>query len=346
MSRILIEATPFEIGGLDSDFRHLYLVFVDDQGVETVITAAPDEDGPVDFGNIEVSAGGLLEDSDVARGNDTPGSRGSREIDVGDRDPADVWAVMLQQAQNIDQASLDYQPLGDNSNTVISSVLQAVGIDARNNLPNAIDRDEVPGLTNELDFGTTLIGAAGDDVIVGGDRADVLRGQAGDDALRGGPGGDVISGGAGSDRLTGEEGADRLLGGPGLDTLEGNQDADRALRRAGRRRLVRQSRSGPAAWRPGRRHAARRRGRRPPRRRCRQRPADRRRGRRSAQRRAGGGPDARRSRQRRVRLRPPRRRAATPSWTSRPARAPTAWSWPTCSTASIRPPPTPTTSSA
>jgi Ca2+-binding RTX toxin-like protein len=227
MSRILIEATPFEIGSLESDFRHLYLVLVDDQGVETVITAAPDENGPVDFGNIEVSAGGLLEDSDVARGNDTPGSRGSREIDVGDRDPADVWAVMLQQAQNIDQASLDYQPLGDNSNTVISAVLQAVGIDARNNLPNAIDRDEVPGLTNELDFSTTLVGAAGDDIIVGGDRADVLRGQDGDDALRGGPGGDVISGGAGSDRLTGGEGADRLLGGPGLDTLEGDEDADR-----------------------------------------------------------------------------------------------------------------------
>ena len=95
MSRVLMEATPFEIGDIDSDFRHLYLAFVDDQGIETVITAAPDENGPIDFGNIEVSAGGLLEDSDVARGNDTPSSRGSREIDVGGREPADVWAIML-----------------------------------------------------------------------------------------------------------------------------------------------------------------------------------------------------------------------------------------------------------
>ena len=226
MSRILIEATPFEISDLDSDFRHLYLVFVDDQGVETVITGAPDEDGPLDFGNIEVSAGGLLEDSDVARGNDTPGSRGSREIDVGDRDPADVWAIMLQQARNIDDASLDYQPLGDNSNTVISSVLEAVGIDPRDNLPDAVDRDEVPGLTNNLDFGTTLIGTPGDDIIVGGDEADRLEGQDGDDALLGGRGGDVLAGGAGADRLRGEEGADRLLGGPGADEIAGNEDAD------------------------------------------------------------------------------------------------------------------------
>ena len=90
MSRILIEATPFEIFDRDTDFRHLYLVFQDDQGVETVITAAPDENGPFDFGNIEVSAGGLLEDSDVARSDDTPDRHSSLELDASERDPADV----------------------------------------------------------------------------------------------------------------------------------------------------------------------------------------------------------------------------------------------------------------
>ena len=226
MSRILIEATPFEFLDHDTDFRHLYLVFQDDQGVETVITAAPDEHGPFDFGNIEVSAGGLLEGSDVARGNDTPGSRGSREIDVGARDPADVWAVMLQQAHNIDKAGLDYAPLGDNSNTVVKSVLRAVGIDIRDNLPDGVDRHEAVGVGNDLDFKTTLIGTPGDDIIVGGDKADVLRGQDGDDTLLGGRAGDLMTGGAGSDLLRGEEGADRMIGGPGADHLRGNQDAD------------------------------------------------------------------------------------------------------------------------
>jgi Ca2+-binding RTX toxin-like protein len=230
MSRILIEATPFEISDLDTDFRHLYLVFQDDQGVETVITAAPDQDGPIDFGNIEVSAGGLLEDSDVARGNDTPGSRGSHVIlesegDAADgRDPADVWAIMLQQAQNIDDASLDYRPLGDNSNTVIKSVLQAVGIDIQDNLPNGVDRDEAVGVANDLDFRTTLIGTAGDDLIVGGDEADVLRGRGGQDRM---------AGGRGHDMLEGNQASDELLGGPDDDALFGNLGSDRLFGEGG-----------------------------------------------------------------------------------------------------------------
>jgi Ca2+-binding RTX toxin-like protein len=224
MSRIVIEATPFEVIDRNTDFRHLYLVFEDDQGVETVITAAPDEDGPFDFGNIEVNAGGLLEDSDVARGNDTPGQRGSQEIEVGGRDPADVWAVMLQQAQNIDDASLDYQPLGDNSNTVIKSVLGAVGIDIRSNLPNGVDQDEAVGVGNELDFGTTLVGTPGDDVIVGGDEADVLSGRAGEDR---------IEGGRGDDRIEGNQAGDELFGGPDDDALFGNLGPDRLFGEGG-----------------------------------------------------------------------------------------------------------------
>jgi Ca2+-binding RTX toxin-like protein len=236
MSRILIEATPFEVIDRNSDFRHLYLVFEDDQGVETVITAAPDEDGPFDFGNIEVNAGGLLEDSDVARGNDSPGQRGSREIEVGERDPADVWAVMLQQAQNIDDASLDYQPFGDNSNTVMKSVLGAVGIDVRDNLPNGVDRDEAVGVGNDLDFSTTLVGTPGDDVIVGGGEADVLSGRAGEDRIEGGHGDDSLFGNLGRDRLFGQSGDDTLaggfgkdlmLGGAGEDELSGGPGADR-----------------------------------------------------------------------------------------------------------------------
>jgi hypothetical protein len=220
MSSILIESTPFEIRNFDTDFRHLYLVFVDDQGVESVITAGPDRRGPFNFGDIEVSAGGLLEDSDVARGNDTPGDRGSREIDVGARDPADVWAVMLQQADNVHAAEIDYRPLGPNSNTVITSVLHSVDIEVRDTLPGDVQRSEVPGLTSNLDFPTTLTGTPGNDTIVGGDENDTLFGKGGEDTL---------FGGQGPDRLEGNQDADELFGGPGDDVLLGNLGPD-ALR--------------------------------------------------------------------------------------------------------------------
>jgi hypothetical protein len=137
MSSILIESTPFEIRNLDTDFRHLYLVFVDHQGVESVITAGLDRSGPFNFGDIEVSAGGLLEDSDVARGNHTPGERGSREIDLGARDPADLWAVMLQEADYIHATEGGYRPLGPNSKTVITSVLHRLTSRSGTTCPSA-----------------------------------------------------------------------------------------------------------------------------------------------------------------------------------------------------------------
>jgi Ca2+-binding RTX toxin-like protein len=45
----------------------------------------------------------------------------------------------------------------------------------------------------------TADGGAGDDVLIGGDGADVLSGGAGDDVLIGGLGIDVLNGGDGDD---------------------------------------------------------------------------------------------------------------------------------------------------
>jgi hypothetical protein len=211
MSRILIESRPVDIDGIDSRFRHIYVVFQSDDGTETVITGGPQHNNPFDFGNIVVNAGGLLADSDVARGDDTPADRGSREIDVGARDPADVWAVMLQQAENIDHANLDYQPFSDNSNVVATTVLHAVGIDIEDVLPHHVDSDNAPGLSEEIKFDTTLIGAAGPDVLFGWSGEDTLQGGDGSDQIRGFDGSDVIHGGAGDDILQGDAGADTFL---------------------------------------------------------------------------------------------------------------------------------------
>ena len=238
MSQILIEAKPVEVAGLDSPFRHIYLVFVPDQGAETVITARAEDDLPFDFGDLVVNAGGLLASSDVARGGDTPAERGSREIDVGQRDPADVWAVMLQQARNIDAAGIAYELFSDNSNAAVSSVLHSVGIDLQGTMPGGVDEENAPGLAENLELDSVLVGTAAADVIYGatGDDnldgrlgADLLNGFGGNDVLRGRAGDDRMIGGAGDDRLWGGPDADRLFGGPGDDWLEGNGGADRLL---------------------------------------------------------------------------------------------------------------------
>ena len=226
MSRILIESRPVDVVGIDSKFRHVYLVFQADDGTETVITGGPQHDNPFDFGDIVVDAGGLLANSDVARGNDTPADRGSREIDVGARDPADVWAVMLQQAHNIDHAHEDYQPFSDNSNAVATTVLHAVGIDIENVLPGHVDAGNAPGLSEEIKFDTTLVGTARPDILFGWSGDDTLQGAAGDDQIRGFGGSDVIRGGDGDDHLYGGAGADDLRGGPGADTISGQAGAD------------------------------------------------------------------------------------------------------------------------
>ncbi|HEX9823393.1 MAG TPA: calcium-binding protein [Actinomycetota bacterium] len=60
-------------------------------------------------------------------------------------------------------------------------------------------------------YPVTVSGGDGDDWIVGGPKADVLRGGDGRDRLFGGPGNDTLNGGAGPDTLIGGPGADRCV---------------------------------------------------------------------------------------------------------------------------------------
>ncbi len=83
----------------------------------------------------------------------------------------------------------------------------------------------------------TIIGTAGDDVIVGKGASDVIYGAGGDDHITGGrngndticggPGDDVIGGGRGFDSLYGEGGDDELAGETGSDMLDGGDGEDR-----------------------------------------------------------------------------------------------------------------------
>jgi Ca2+-binding RTX toxin-like protein len=95
-----------------------------------------------------------------------------------------------------------------------------------------------PGVSlTDIDAGdgdNTIIGSAGDDILVGGDGVDMINGGAGNDTIgpHGGP--DVVDGGPGNDMLhhgflSGsmlDTGSDSLLGGAGDDTLVGGTGND------------------------------------------------------------------------------------------------------------------------
>ncbi|MFN3700683.1 MAG: Ig-like domain-containing protein [Alphaproteobacteria bacterium] len=72
-----------------------------------------------------------------------------------------------------------------------------------------------------LDFGVTIFGGAGNDILWGNAGNDTIFGGNGDDIIDGGPGNDMLYGGNGNDLIFGDEGDDLLNGGPGNDTLIG-----------------------------------------------------------------------------------------------------------------------------
>jgi len=77
-----------------------------------------------------------------------------------------------------------------------------------------------------------IIGRAGNDVLLAGDRRDVVRGNRGDDAIDGGAGRDRINGGLGRDRIAGGDDGDWIFGGPGGDEIDPGEGID--VVRAGR----------------------------------------------------------------------------------------------------------------
>lgn len=84
----------------------------------------------------------------------------------------------------------------------------------------------------------TVRGTAGDDVLVGTPRRDVICAGAGDDVLRGLGGDDVLVGGTGDDTLVGGAGDDLLQGGWGADELDARDGDDHVEGGYGDDRLV------------------------------------------------------------------------------------------------------------
>ena len=117
MSKISIESREI-FAGQD----HLYLIFQDSAGLEFVIRGGPEDNNPLDFGDIVTDVNVPIAESEDARGNDTPVERGDRELDLGGRTAEDVWEIMKQQATNINNAGIDYDIIisAKNSNSTIA----------------------------------------------------------------------------------------------------------------------------------------------------------------------------------------------------------------------------------
>jgi Ca2+-binding RTX toxin-like protein len=241
-------------------FQHMYLVFKDDNGNEFVIRGGPQNSGTLNFGKIVVEEGKPIQNSLDIRSYDhdhdpltpllpindgifpvtiTPEDRHSRELDLGGRNALDVWNIMLQQVHNIAIAALPYEintiRESQNSNSTVSSVLNAVGIAPLANLPIGIVNTEVPGNENFLDFATLLNGTSSADIVRGYTNNDTLLGWEGSDAIYGGTGNDYVNGNMGTDVVNGEAGNDlaaggkdndTVYGGLGDDTVNGNLGAD------------------------------------------------------------------------------------------------------------------------
>ena len=79
----------------------------------------------------------------------------------------------------------------------------------------------------------TLLGAAGNDVLIGSNFRTVADGGEGNDTITGGATHDVLSGGSGNDVISGGDGRDTILGGEGNDTLNGGSGLDVILGEGG-----------------------------------------------------------------------------------------------------------------
>ena len=221
---IAIEAKPVEFEGLDSGFLHLYLVktVTDEQGrvvSEKVIRGTAGSNG-----DLETLVDANLATSPDRRGSDTPEERHRKVLDLGTRDANDVWQVMVQHANNIEKADLDYSvdifeevSGGDlNSNSVVASVLHSVGLNLSTSFPDGVSRSDAPlyGQLQYMNVDDALFGTANSDRILGG---------VGNDRLYGRDGNDRLYGEDGNDRLYGEVGNDALYGGNGNDSLAGSR---------------------------------------------------------------------------------------------------------------------------
>ncbi|MGO4523523.1 hypothetical protein AB4097_01530 [Microvirga sp. 2MCAF35] len=233
---IAIEAKPLEFQAINSGFFHLYLVKTQTDAAGRVVSEKVIRGSLEGFGELGTIASADLASSPDRRGSDTPQERHRTPLDLGSRNANDVWKVMVQHASNIDKAGLHYSadifqqfPGGDlNSNSVVASVLNSVGLDWAKSLPLGVSRSEAPlyGQLQYMNVNDVLSGTAHSDVVQGGVGNDRIKTRQADDTISGGNGNDRLWGDSGNDSLSGGGNDDQLYGGWGNDILRGGAGKD------------------------------------------------------------------------------------------------------------------------
>lgn len=212
MGRILIEGTPVALysgsgsGGISLS-GHLLLIYQDDAGNEFVVRGGPTRGGDPDYGPLiieqNVPIANSIDERVDSDGNPvTAASRGSREIPLGERKAEDVWNLILQHAKNINDQSFLYNPTGSNSNGTVGNLLDLIGVNVNNVLPDPDGIMLIPfsGRNRRFEFDYTITGTDSNDIIVGRGGNQTFTGGKGNDGITGGKGNDTIDGGEGNDQ--------------------------------------------------------------------------------------------------------------------------------------------------
>ncbi|MFQ5545071.1 MAG: LysM peptidoglycan-binding domain-containing protein [Acidiferrobacterales bacterium] len=160
---IYFEYAPAKLSSLHP-YQHSYLVYRDGMGNAEVIRGGANWLGFAS--EVELQIGVPLRDSkDQYLPGQTPVDRHSTQLELGSRNPAAVWEQAKQAARQIDpDIDYDLYPdssklpeviLGDggpiqNSNSITGTVLDAIGVDWRDALPDSLPAALVPGIETDL----------------------------------------------------------------------------------------------------------------------------------------------------------------------------------------------------
>ena len=151
------------------DPLHTYIVYRDGKGIARVIRGGPsgfDEKKPtrstVDNlrfglgGKIEVQAGVPLDKSkDAYKPGETPEDRHATPLNIGTRDPEQIFDRMVRKAEDIHGLNVDYDlneqlAPDQNSNSLTRALMDDAGIDTKTVIPEKIDRARIRGFENNL----------------------------------------------------------------------------------------------------------------------------------------------------------------------------------------------------
>ncbi|KAF0110450.1 MAG: hypothetical protein FD149_2653 [Rhodospirillaceae bacterium] len=145
---ISMEFKPAPSGSSDGrtipamEYDHACLVYENDAGERRVIRGGPERDDSLAlFGTIAVQADiPLSESKDKYGDGETPETRHAIKLDLGGRNPKEVWREMTEKATEIGHAGIEYDTVPhistpQNSNSVVRTVLDAAGIDTGTVLP-------------------------------------------------------------------------------------------------------------------------------------------------------------------------------------------------------------------